>query len=358
MTPSSDSLQDAYQSQRDQLTKSFVKQSWDVWKTLTPADWWNGAVTIGVSAKLAPAYESFIEAARRLGVSYADSVLQNAGMSPGGEPLDGFIVTRANTTPLEVLERPALAYRHAAVQMPQLRPVSWDELSGTDLATVASWLQSGLDRLRTIATTDMTLASNAAATERWARSGVNDYIRVPHPELSDTGTCGLCIAAATRIYHTRDLMPLHSNCKCGVTVLTNDNDPERNKNAYRQLLDSLYEDAGGKTNLDLMSIKVQTVTNSEIGPVLTAEGAAYSTGDGTYSTPDLAMTNSQMKRILSHYRKMADAYKRILADHSARVEVQLDHRKYELHYDYHVRQALNWYESYIRLLTNRFSLAS
>jgi hypothetical protein len=45
-----------------------------------------------------------------------------------------------------------------------------------------------------------------------AAEDVTGYRRVIHPELSKSGTCGLCVAAADRIYYVDDLMPIHTNC--------------------------------------------------------------------------------------------------------------------------------------------------
>lgn len=69
------------------------------------------------------------------------------------------------------------------------------------------------------------------------------YRRVPHPELSKGGTCGLCVLASTRIYKRGNLKDMHGNCRCTVTEVTATHDPG---DALNQMeLGDLYSDIGG-----------------------------------------------------------------------------------------------------------------
>lgn len=50
------------------------------------------------------------------------------------------------------------------------------------------------------------------------------YRRVIHPELSKGGTCGLCVAAAHRLYWRADLKKIHDGCNCDVVPATDARD--------------------------------------------------------------------------------------------------------------------------------------
>lgn len=54
---------------------------------------------------------------------------------------------------------------------------------------------------------------------------VTGYRRVPHPELSLGGTCGLCLVASHRIYSRGDLEKIHPGCHCTVTEVRASYDP-------------------------------------------------------------------------------------------------------------------------------------
>lgn len=92
------------------------------------------------------------------------------------------------------------------------------------------------------------------------------YRRIIHPELSRTGVCGLCIAAADRIYRVRELRDVHSNCKCTIAAVTADFDPAGvlNKADFKQL----YGLAGSTSGPDLKRVRYQTDEHGELGPVL------------------------------------------------------------------------------------------
>ena len=74
----------------------------------------------------------------------------------------------------------------------------------------------------------------------------------------------MCIAAAERIYHIAELMPIHDRCKCTVAVVTEDHDPadELNKADLKQL----YEDAGGTSAAHLKRTRYQVDEHGELGP--------------------------------------------------------------------------------------------
>ena len=59
---------DTFAQQRSELIQTYVRQVWNVWKTLTPADWWNDAVTLGAASQAARFEMAFLEAVDRKSV--------------------------------------------------------------------------------------------------------------------------------------------------------------------------------------------------------------------------------------------------------------------------------------------------
>lgn len=95
-----------------------------------------------------------------------------------------------------------------------------------------------------------------------------------HPELSEGGTCGLCIAAATRLYRKADLMPLHARCHClPHVVLAGQEDLAQVINGMD--LDELYAAIGATRREELVKTRVKVVQHGELGPVLVQEGHAF-----------------------------------------------------------------------------------
>lgn len=122
--------------------------------------------------------------------------------------------------------------------------------------------------------TDLMLEERAAEQAFLRELGISTYRRVIRPELSKTGTCGLCIVAADQVYKTGDLMPLHPpSCKCVVMPIIGDQDPGHQMN--REDLDQLYADAGSSKAEDLRRTRYTVHQHGEHGPVLTKEGDAF-----------------------------------------------------------------------------------
>lgn len=92
------------------------------------------------------------------------------------------------------------------------------------------------------------------------------YRRVIHPEKSRTGVCGLCIAASDRMYRVRELMPVHTNCKCTTAAVTAEFDPADVLNQAD--LKELYGLAGGTSGASLKRVKYSTDEHGELGPIL------------------------------------------------------------------------------------------
>jgi hypothetical protein len=145
--------------------------------------------------------------------------------------------------------------------------------------TLQSPIDAALDRAAAVAGRDaqLTLQQQAQQTMRagHAQGLITGWRRVVHPELSKTGTCGLCIAASDRVYSTGDLMPLHDHCHCLPVPITATSDPglQLDEAAFRRL----YGEAGGTTREALKKTRYQITDHGELGPVLAPAGAKQRT---------------------------------------------------------------------------------
>jgi hypothetical protein len=154
-----------------------------------------------------------------------------------------------------VHHRPAEAYKKAIA-------------TGSDHAEAL--VKAGM-RARGLAFTDLSLQARNTQQAILDLAGISTYRRVIRPELSKTGTCGMCIVAADQVYNTGDLMPLHPpSCNCVVMPIIGDNDPGKQLN--REDLDQLYADAGGNRFADLSRTRYTVNQHGEFGPTLTKAG--------------------------------------------------------------------------------------
>lgn len=86
---------------------------------------------------------------------------------------------------------------------------------------------AGERRAQTIALTDLELATTHTAQDVLSSNqSVVGYRRV----LTGAENCGLCVVAATRLYHKRNLMPIHPNCDCVIAPVMSGEDPGRTIN--------------------------------------------------------------------------------------------------------------------------------
>ena len=136
--------------------------------------------------------------------------------------------------------------------------------------------QRALVRIEAAAATDVT----AAVREQWRASmerlEAARYRRILHPEMSESGPCGLCVVAADRTYRVKDLQPIHKRCVCEVLPVIGDMDPGIQLN-YDDL-DRVYQAAGGtggdvikngrRHSLGLKNLRVALTENAELGPYL------------------------------------------------------------------------------------------
>lgn len=134
------------------------------------------------------------------------------------------------------------------------------------------------ERAESIAETDLTLAMRDASQQTLAAvERVTGWRRIIHPEQAKGGSCGLCVAAATRVYHKRELMPLHGGCHCTVLPIIGlqrgTKDPGISINDVD--LGALYKRVGGTAAAKLKRARFVVHAHGELGPVLRAEGEHF-----------------------------------------------------------------------------------
>jgi hypothetical protein len=169
---------------------------------------------------------------------------------PGGVEME---YPRQGVDALEVYERVAREFRYQRSQ-------------GLRTADAMAEMEK---RIKAMSETDLALARREEDKFIFENSkDVLGYHRVIHPELSETGqSCGLCVVASQRMYHTSELMPIHDECNCTVAPaikgatnlgpLLNEEDLER-----------LYDAAGSNTAEDLLKTKVSFTEHGELGPII------------------------------------------------------------------------------------------
>ncbi|OBJ08289.1 hypothetical protein [Mycobacterium sp. 1465703.0] len=165
-------------------------------------------------------------------------------------------VSKADMTTASIFQRPAAVYRYAK------------SIDAADPAALAG------QRIDDLVDGNLMLAQRLAQQQVLVQAGakVTGYRRVIHPELSRTGTCGMCIVAADRIYKVDKLMPIHPpTCKCTIAPVTDEHDPGDDANSIG--LAQLYKDAGGNTVAHLKRTRYAIDEHGEFGPVLVPKSA-------------------------------------------------------------------------------------
>ena len=159
--------------------------------------------------------------------------------------------------PLDEWNRPAEQYRFAR----------------STGASDGEAIEIALNRADELADLDMELAMRGEARRIFqATPKITGYRRVLHPELADSKqSCGLCIAASTRVYNKKELLPIHDHCHCGVMPIVGDEDPGHTFNEAD--LKQLVELAGGNDAQALSRVRYKVNEHGELGPYLVEQGA-------------------------------------------------------------------------------------
>lgn len=260
--PEQRDLVDVYSQQRTSLTEALLRAILGIW---FPFRWFGRPDMVNAYAAASAArVDAAMGSARQAARVFALQTLGEMDARPSPRSLKPVevIYPRANVTPLEVYKRPARQAEYAISQG----------------ATVDEAVIVMTDRIESIVATDIaTVTRDEIAAVYQQAPKVIGFRRVIHPELSKTGTCGLCIAASDQFYTRDDLLDLHGECKCETLPITPGNDPGQRIN--RADLDQLYAAAGSTAGEDLKRVRVQTVEHGELGPMLIPYGGSFRTVD-------------------------------------------------------------------------------
>jgi hypothetical protein len=195
----------AYSTQTALLRANLTAQITRLWGSL--GSWRNAdikpfvtqAVPLvqGAQLQMAGLTAAFLAQQRRIAVGGTGLP---AAVSPGS--VTGASARKAN--PVDVYERPFhLVWRELA-ELPR------------EEGSIEKAIQSGLDRAVNLAVTDLQLAK----THTTRRIVANDRQAIgTRRVLEGAYSCGLCIVAATRIYHKTELLDVHPGCDCSQETL-------------------------------------------------------------------------------------------------------------------------------------------
>lgn len=243
---------DTYSTLLAGITGSLLRLLLALWKSYPADEWGNLDYRRAWAAESAVQADVALAQARRVARAYMLTRLAAADALPDVLPdvLESY--ERGGVPIVEVYERPARE-RHYLERVERKTPAEADA--------------AFVERLTHIVETDVRLTVRDETQKILEASPkVIGYRRIIHPELSESGTCGLCIVAADRLYSTGELEPIHDNCKCTVLEVTATSDPGLSLN--REDLDAIYEAAGTTYAEQLKQIRIKTVQHGELGPML------------------------------------------------------------------------------------------
>ncbi|TXK17399.1 hypothetical protein [Homoserinibacter sp. GY 40078] len=145
--------------------------------------------------------------------------------------------------------------------------------------------QQGLNRLLSIATTDMQQARNRQARISYAGAGYEYRIRT----LTGRENCALCVIASTQRYNAYSLMPIHPGCDCGQEGVRGAGDPGQTidpdllANTYAAVEEKLGpRDASGvpaATTISDYRNLIVVNQHGELGPTLAWRGDRFTGPD-------------------------------------------------------------------------------
>jgi hypothetical protein len=147
-----------------------------------------------------------------------------------------------------------------------------------DGATLERAIADGLERLDGTVQADFQLAERATALQVIGPDDrVIGYRRALRPGASTSGSCGLCLAAASQRYRKGTLLPIHNRCHCKTVPVFREADPavalnRRRFDAERARL----REAGGDTSRSGLT-RIRVREHGELGPVLTEADQHFTT---------------------------------------------------------------------------------
>lgn len=248
---------------------------WSLFATWALARWYSSPDTTRAGAESAAVIEQSRQIVGNLALAYATEVaagLAAARIRPTSLTLPA---ARRGADMPGVYSRPMEAFRR--------------EFGRTGDETAARLAARA--RLDQLVDMDLTLARRDAEMQGFGLAGGDDadastggrlvttdgseieilgYRRIVHPELSESGVCGLCLAASDRLYKISELLPIHLRCKCTTAPVTTEYDPAE---ANEVDLGAIYAAAGGTTDgRRLKETRWKVDEHGEYGPVLVRAG--------------------------------------------------------------------------------------
>lgn len=253
---------EAYANLSEAVILKLLQMLWGLWSPFDQSDWWDDNLVAGNAAKSATLVTSALHRVRLDQRSYSTSVFKqlNVGLTRLPSLSDGY--ARSNVTPFEVYQRPAKEYRFLTSQ-----GLVFDEARMRAKTRLESLAKA--DALKT--QMDESQRLNAANPK------VIGTRRIIHPELSKSGTCGLCLVASTRFYKKSDLQAIHDGCHCTTLSITAASDPGLKMN--RDDLKAIYAAAGSSGAQDLLNTRITVNEHGELGPLLVREGQHFKTAE-------------------------------------------------------------------------------
>ena len=234
-------------------TANVQRSIWTLWATF--AAWYSASQVADLASRSTTVVQPARQVAGNLGAAYMREVLAGLTAVRRRAPQVDLPPARQGADLAQVYARPAEAYR-----------LTFALTDDPDAARDAAE-----QRLQALVRDDLLLARRDGEHEQMRLAGVERYRRIVHPELSATGVCGLCLAAADRVYTIDELLPVHDRCKCTVAP-----DSDAAAEAVAVDLAQLYKDAGGTTDgRALKKVRYQVNEHGELGPVLGVKGQRF-----------------------------------------------------------------------------------
>ncbi|MFE5309710.1 hypothetical protein [Isoptericola sp. NPDC056605] len=229
-------------------------------------DWYDHEAITAAAAGAGAAVHS----ASRTAASFTSAYLTRAIGETAGSAPRGRTLSIVDPLRMEVASW-ATAYGRVA------DTVRFEVSKGKPLADAVAL---GLQRADATTRIDLGLARRAQARTSFTGStAVIGYRRVVHPELSRSGSCGLCVAAADRVYHREALMPIHHRCKCTTLPVTAAHDPGSPWDMDDAFAET-YRLSASTSARDLKETRVayEVDEHGELGPVLVSRQRSANPG--------------------------------------------------------------------------------
>ncbi len=281
-------IADRHANARQSIIVQLIRILLGLWGDFSDAR--DDAARLAVAAKSASYVASATSRMRLQSRSHLQSVFAALGERPElAKIVDPY--PRSGVSALEVYERPGKQFL-------------WELSRG---ATVDEARGAAEQRLRQLAEDDVLLADRDESQRVFDgnKRKVLGYRRVIHPELSTSGTCGLCLVASQRFYAVEDLLPLHDRCNCTVMPIVKGDDPGFRLNDDD--LKTLYAAAGSTSAADLLNTRISIREHGELGPVLVKQGDSFRTAKEAGRPEYVKPTPESIRAANREARTKADA---------------------------------------------------